>query len=180
MSFHILLLSENITEIEYNLGIILSTRSEFTLSMLGVMIMKRIATVGICLLFVGVSIAAAASELSQQAIQTMPLNPTGTFEGNIGYKRQGQNATIVGTINGTYEMRNRGGRFTGDWATENRTGTFRGVFGRHILIGKISLMVNGTEKSLPIVGFIRAQNGSFIGRFMAPVGPALYFWGEYT
>jgi hypothetical protein len=41
-------------------------------------------------------------------------------------------------------------------------------------------MVNGTEKTLPIVGFIKVQNGQFIGRFMAPVGPALYFWGTYT
>jgi hypothetical protein len=142
-------------------------------------IMKRIAMLGICLLFLGVSIAAAAPGLTQQTTQTMPLATTGSFEGNVGYKRQGQNATIVGTIIGTYELRNRGGRFTGDWATENRTGTFRGGFGRHILLGRISLMVNGTERTLPIVGFIRIQDDGFLGRFMAPIGPALYFWGTY-
>lgn len=141
--------------------------------------MKKIAIICLCLLLAA-SIAAAAPGLTQQTTQKMPLAPTGTFEGNIGYKRQGQNATIVGTISGTYEMRNRSGRFTGDWATENRTGTFRGGFGRQILLGRISAMVNGTERTLPIVGFIRVQDNQFIGRFMAPVGPALYFWGNYT
>ena len=142
--------------------------------------MKKIMTISLCLLFVGVLIVAASPALTQQTTQKMPLALTGTFEGNIGYKRQGQNATIVGTISGTYEMRNRSGRFTGDWATENRTGTFRGGFGRHILLGRINAMVNGTERTLPIVGFIRTQDNQFIGRFMAPVGPALYFWGNYT
>ena len=142
--------------------------------------MKKIITVSLCLLFIGVSVAAAESGLTSQTTQTLPLAQNGTFEGSIGYKRQGQNATMVGTLNGTYVMRARGGRFTGDWATENRTGTLRGAFGRHYLVGRISTMVNGTERSLPIVGFLRAQNNSFMGRFMAPVGPALYFWGEYT
>jgi hypothetical protein len=140
---------------------------------------KKIAIISICL-FLGVSIATATPGLTQQIIQKMPLTQTGTFEGNIGYKRQSQNATIVGTMSGTYELRNRSGIFTGDWITENRTGTFRGVFGRNILIGKITTLVNGTEKSLPIVGFYGGRNGQFIGRFMAPVGPALYFWGNYT
>ena len=140
---------------------------------------KKIAIISVCLLL-GVSIAAAAPELTQQTTQTTTLDPTGTFDGNIGYKLQGQNATIVGTISGTYEIRNQGGIFSGDWVTENRTGTFRGVFGRNILIGKITTLVNGTEKSLPIVGFYGGRNGQFIGRFMAPVGPALYFWGNYT
>ena len=142
--------------------------------------MKKIITVSLCLLFIGISVAAAESGLTSPTTQTLPLAQNGTFEGRIGYKRQGQNATIVGTLNGTYVMRARGGRFTGDWATENRTGTLRGAFGRHYLVGRISTMVNGTERSLPIVGFLRAQNNSFVGRFMAPVGPALYFWGDYT
>jgi len=142
--------------------------------------MKKILTIGLCLIFLGVSTAVVASERLQQNIQRMPLLSDGTFEANIGYKRPNQNATIVGTMNGTYTMRNRGGRFTGDWATENNTGTMRGVFGRHFLVGRVSALINGTEKSLPIVGFLKAQNYSFIGRFMAPVGPALYFWGTYT
>jgi len=142
--------------------------------------MKKIIIVCLCLLFIGASVATAAPDLSQQTTQTIQSFSSGTFEGNIGYKRQGQNATIVGTINGTYELRNRGGRFIGDWAAENRTGTLRGGFGRNFLVGRITVMVNGTERTLPIVGFIRTQDGQFIGRFMAPVGPALYFWGDYT
>ncbi|MBE3137960.1 MAG: hypothetical protein IMZ43_11310 [Thermoplasmata archaeon] len=141
--------------------------------------MKKIAIISLCLLLLGVSIVAAAPGMRQQTTQTVALDPTGTFDGVVSPQR-GPNATIVGTISGNYTLRNRGGRFTGDWATENRTGTFRGVFGRHIIIGRISIMVNGTERMLPIVGFIRAQDGQFNGRFMAPVGPALYFRGNYT
>ena len=140
---------------------------------------KKLSMVSLCLL-IGVSIAAATPRIPQQTTETIVLDSTGTFDGNIGYKRQDQNATIVGTISGTYEIRNRGGLFIGDLVTENRTGTFRGVFGRNILIGKITILVNGTEKVLPIVGFYGGRNGQFIGRFMAPVGPALYFWGNYT
>lgn len=142
--------------------------------------MKKIAILGICLLFIGVSLAAAAPGITQHVTQTVPLTPTGTFEGSIGYKRQGQNATIVGTINGTYEQRIRGYRFIGDWETENRSGTMRGIIGRHFLFGRISTMVNGTQRSLPIIGFIRYNTTMFIGRFMAPILPALYFWGEHT
>lgn len=142
--------------------------------------MKKSIILGVCLLFLGGSLAAAAPGVTPQLVQQEPVFTDGTFEANIGYKRQGQNATIVGTMNGTYELRNRGGRFIGDWETANRTGTFRGRFGRHLLVGRISTMVNGTERSLPVVGFLRAQNNTLIGRFMAPVGPALYFWGTYT
>jgi hypothetical protein len=141
--------------------------------------MKKIVIIGICLLFVGVSLAVAAPGINYQIVQTTTLTTSGTFDGVIS-PRRGPNATIVGTISGNYTPRNRGGRFTGDWATENRTGTFRGAFGRHLLIGRVTIMVNGTERSLPIVGFIRAQDDQFGGRFMAPVGPALYFWGDYT
>jgi len=140
---------------------------------------KKIAIISLCLLL-GVSIAAAAPTLIQQITQATTLNLTGEFDGNIGYKLPDQDATTVGTISGTYEIRDKGGIFSGDWATDNRTGTFRGVFGKNILIGKIATLVDGTEKSLPIVGFYGGKNGQFIGRFMAPVGPALYFWGNYT
>jgi hypothetical protein len=139
--------------------------------------MKKIAIISLCLLL-GVSIAAAAPGVRQQ--QTTSLTTTGTFSGDITYQRPGPDATIVGTISGTYEMGNRSGRFTGDWATENKTGTFRGGFGRHILLGRISMMVDGTEKSLPIIGFIGAKDGVFVGRAMSLIGPALYFKGNYT
>ncbi len=143
--------------------------------------MKKITIIGLCFLFLGVSLASATPDMTQQHLQLFTVDPTGTFQGTIGIpEHQGHNETIVGTINGSYWLRTRGGRFTSDWQTENRTGTIRGAFGRHLLIGRISTMVNGTERSLPIVGFLKAQNYSFIGRFMAPVGPALYFWGTYT
>jgi len=140
---------------------------------------KKITIISLCLVL-GVSIATAAPTLTQQIIQTTTVNLTGEFDGNIGYKLPNQDTTIVGTISGTYEIRDKGGIFSGDWATDNRTGTFRGVFGKNILIGKIATLVDGTEKSLPIVGFYGGKNGQFIGRFMAPVGPALYCWGNYT
>jgi len=139
--------------------------------------MKKIAIISLCLLL-GVSIAAAAPGVRQQ--QTTSLTTTGTFSGDITYQRPGPDANIVGTISGTYEMGNRSGRFTGDWATENKTGTFRGGFGRHILLGRISMLVDGTEKSLPIIGFIGAKDGVFVGRAMSLIGPALYFKGNYT
>ncbi len=63
--------------------------------------MKKIMTLSLCLLFLGVSVAAAAPALTPQTQKTTTLYTSGTFDGNIGYKRQGQNATIVGTINGT-------------------------------------------------------------------------------
>lgn len=142
--------------------------------------MKKIAILSLCLLFLGASLAAAAPGMTQTETQTIPLAPTGTFEGNIGYKRPNQNATIIGTLNGTYEARVRGYRFIGEWETENNSGTLRGAFGRHFLVGRVSTLVNGTQRSLPIVGFIRYNETMFIGRFMAPVGPALYFWGSHT
>jgi len=141
--------------------------------------MKKIMTISLCLIFLGVSIAVASPGLTQQTT-IVPLYLNGTFEGNIGPRPPNQNGSIIGTMNGTYQMRNRGGRFLGEWQTENRTGSMRGVFGRHLLFGRVSTMVNGTLRTLPIVGFLRANNNSFVGRFMAPRGPALYFWGTYT
>jgi hypothetical protein len=142
--------------------------------------MKKIAFVCVCLLFVSVSMTAAAPTLKQHT-QRFTVDPTGTFEGYLGVpEHQGHNETVVGIMNGTYWLRNRGGRFTATWETENRTGALRGGFGRHLLIGRISTMVNGTQRSLPIIGFLKAQDNEFIGRFMSYIGPALYFWGTYT
>jgi len=138
--------------------------------------MKKIAIISLCLLL-GVSIAAAAPGMRQQ--QTTTLDPTGTFIGDITYQRPGPNATIVGTIAGNYTLKNRGGQFNGEWNTVNNTGTFRGRFVRFIFLGRISMMVNGTQKSLPIIGFIVAKDGGFIGRGMSLIGPALYFKGTY-
>ncbi len=141
--------------------------------------MRKLVIIGVCLLFIGITIATAAPTLTKNT-PLVALNPTGAFQANIGYRRPGQNATVAGTMNGTYEMRARGGRFMGNWYTENRTGALRGGFLRHVLIGRITILINETERTLPIVGFLRAKDGQLIGRFMAPVGPALYFWGDYT
>ena len=137
--------------------------------------MKKIAIISLCLLLLGVSIAAATPAIKQQ--QTTTLDITGTFSGNLTYQRPGPNATIVGTIAGNYTLKNRGGLFNGEWNTVNNTGTFRGRFVRFIFLGRI--MVNGTERALPIIGFIVAKDGGFIGRGMSLIGPALYFKGTY-
>jgi hypothetical protein len=140
--------------------------------------MKKIMIMSLCLLLLSVSIATAAPEITQVQ-QTTTIAASGTFNGNLSMQRPGPNATIVGTISGNYTLRNRGGQFNGEWNTANNTGTFRGRFGKHVLLGRISMMVNGTEKSLPIIGFIGAKNGVFVGRAMSLVGPALYFKGNY-
>jgi hypothetical protein len=44
---------------------------------------NKITIISVCLLL-GVSIAAAAPTLTQQIIQATTLDPTGTFDGNIG------------------------------------------------------------------------------------------------
>jgi hypothetical protein len=144
--------------------------------------MKKITIITLCMLFVGFFIIPSAIGL-ESIESTTPLmkrvDTTGNFTGEIGYQHGG-NATVVGTLSGTYTMVRRGGRFTGEWTIGNYTGTMKGAFRRPFLFGKVTTMVNGTEKSFPIVGFVGYKNSSFRGRFMAPVGPALYFWGMYT
>ena len=145
--------------------------------------MKKILIMAICVLFASVSIA-TAMPLSFVAKTQTPtiLVQTGTFDGTIGYQAQGGGWTAVGTLTGTYEQSARGYRFDGTWTIQKQdqtlTGTMKGVFGKHILVGRITADANG--KSLPIVGFIGFKEDNFGGRFMAPVGPALYFRGTYT
>lgn len=134
--------------------------------------------VALCVLFASMSIATAAPLRTKEM---NVLNSDGTFSGYIGIPRQ-QDPIVMGTISGTYQLRNRGGVFNGDWAIDyqNRSGagTVHGWFGRHILLGRIS----GENRTLPIIGFIGFNTTSheFIGRAMSFVGPALYFWGTYT
>jgi len=142
--------------------------------------MKKIVIISLCLLFVGTSLAIATPEISQQILQPVDLATAGTFFGNLSIQRPGPNATIVGTVSGTYGLQNRFGQFNGTWNIANKTGTVHGRFGRHIVIGKLSVMVNGTQKSLPVIGFLAAKNGMFVGRAMSLVGPAVYFKGTYT
>jgi hypothetical protein len=143
--------------------------------------MKKLSIIVICVLFASISIA-TAMPFSIEKIQTPKiLAQNGTFDGTIGYRAYG-NWIDVGTINGTYEQKVRSYRFNGAWTIQRQnqtfTGTMRGIFRRHILIGRVT--VEGYNRALPIIGFIGFREGNFIGRFMAPIGPALYFKGTYT
>jgi len=140
--------------------------------------MKKIAIISLCLLLLGVSIAAAAPGMRPQLLQPIEVATTGTFFANVSVQR-GPNATIVGTIAGNYTAQNNRGRFNGTWTTVNHTGTLQGRFGRLHVMGRIS-MVNGTQRPLPFIGFLVMRNGVFGGRAMSYIGPALYFKGTYT
>lgn len=142
--------------------------------------MKKIAIVSLCLLFLGASIAAAAPGMRPQILQPIEIAATGTFFANVSVQRPGPNATIIGTITGNYTAQNNRGRFNGTWTTVNYTGTLQGRFGRHHVMGRISMMVNGTQRSLPFIGFLVMRDGVFGGRAMSYIGPALYFKGTYT
>lgn len=138
--------------------------------------MKRLfGVVMICILLTTITTAVALP------IATTEITATGTYMGNIGY-RSPDGFTSIGTIDGDYLLRNRGGRFMGNWSVSNETQTWTGglfgVFGRHLLVGRITL--DGRNGRLPIVGFIGTNTTHFFGRFMAPVGPALYFLGTYS
>jgi hypothetical protein len=105
---------------------------------------------------------------------------TGEFTGEIGYPdRESGESVVVGSISGTFKIGRRGGYFEGLVVSEDRSksGEFKGVFHQRIMIGRLS----GEQRTVPIVGFIgfRQDEQQFGGRYMAPVGPALYFWGEY-
>jgi hypothetical protein len=146
--------------------------------------MKKLFILWLCVFLTSTAIVTASPFISIEnlKIQTPTfLDPTGNFDGSIGHGRQG-NWTEVGLINGTYDLGNRFGRFNGEWAIDlqNRsaTGTMRGGFGRHILIGRIT--IDGRDRGLPIIGFIGFRNESFFGRFMSLIGPALYFQGTFT
>ncbi len=113
-------------------------------------------------------------------MQGAVLTVAGSFEGSIGPRPHGNQT--VGSITGSYELRNRGGRFNGNWSISvqntSKSGTMRGAFVRIFFIGRVT--IEGVNRTVPIIGFLRHVNGSFVGRFMAPVGPALYFWGTYS
>ena len=140
--------------------------------------MKKILGI-LAVLMIFASIAAVTA---QPINKIMPLDPTGSFSGFIGVPKQ-QDPIILGNISGEYRLRNRGGGFIGNWdiAYQNKTasGTIRGLFGRHIMLGKLT--IEGVNRSLPIIGFIKfdVDNLTFGGRAMSFIGPALYFWGTY-
>ena len=143
--------------------------------------MKKIVVIIIGILVLGMSVIATIPSFAVQNLNNRTATATtGSFEGSMGPRPHGNKT--VGSFSGTYELRSRGGRFTGDWnlsfQNKSASGTMKGMFARHFMFGRIT--ITETNKKAPIVGFLRANNETFAGRVMAPVGPALYFWGTYT
>ena len=142
--------------------------------------MKKLIAIISILLMVGAISASANTVLIKNKPVTLD---SGSFTGEIGYP-QAQEWVKVGELSGTYEQKTKFYRFVGDWEiTEGdyagSTGTMIGGFGKHILIGKITITESG--KKAPIIGFIGFNEtaSTFFGRFMSVVGPALYFKGTY-
>jgi hypothetical protein len=143
--------------------------------------MKKIIVIILCILMSSISVTAAIPTITVQHLYDKnELMTTGSFSADLGPRPYGNKT--VGTLSGTYELRARGGRFTGDWnlsfQNKSATGTIKGVFAKHFIFGRIT--VTETNRKAPIVGFLRVNNESIVGRVMAPVGPALYYWGSYT
>ncbi|MDH7507155.1 MAG: hypothetical protein QHH15_05150 [Candidatus Thermoplasmatota archaeon] len=142
--------------------------------------MKKLLIISMMLVFLTCITMVTAVPLKNKELTV--LVPDGSFSGFIGYPRH-QDPIILGNISGFYKLRNRGGAFNASWniETENHSGsgTVRGIFGRHILLGRLS--AEGYNQTLPIIGFIgfNTENLTFIGRAMSYIGPALYFWGTY-
>jgi len=143
--------------------------------------MKKLIIILVGILLMGMSLTTTMPYSTAKHLNNESATATaGTFEGSIGPRIHGNQT--VGNFSGTYELRNRGGRFTGEWAISihntSKSGTMRGAFIRIFILGRVT--IGGVNRTMPIVGFIKSTNGTFVGRFMAPMGPALYFWGTYT
>lgn len=133
---------------------------------------KKILVLGICLLFCSLALGSTVS-----ASEIVPEEWTGQITGSIGYgNREGWQE--VATMDGNYKIGQRAGFFHADVIGSERSGTISGYFGRNMIVGRLS----GEQGRLPFIGFIRInqQNSTFIGRAMAPVGPALYFVGTFA
>ncbi len=142
--------------------------------------MKKI-TLMVGIFILGISVTSAVPSLAFEHLRNTSITTSGnTFEGVLGPKPHGN--ITVGTFSGVYELRGRGGRFSGEWnlSYQNKTasGTIKGIFAKHFLIGRITIA--DANKRAPVVGFLRANNETIVGRIMAPVGPALYYWGSVT
>ncbi len=139
---------------------------------------KLLAISAILIFLMSISIITAKPILKDAKV----IDPDGSFSGYIGIPKQ-QDPIIMGNISGVYKLRNRVGGFNASWDIDFKnysgTGTIRGIFGRHILLGKLS--AEGFNRTLPIIGFIgfNTENQTFKGRAMSIIGPALYFWGTY-
>ena len=145
---------------------------------------KILPLVMVCSLFVMLPFVSATTYTTESTDTTGSTvdddDWTGEFTGEIGYPDQDrEEPVVVGSISGTFKIGRRGGYFHGVVVSEDRSksGEFRGVFRQRIMIGRVT----GEQGSLPFVGFIgfRQDDQQFGGRYMAPVGAALYFWGDY-
>lgn len=133
---------------------------------------KKILVFGICLLFCSLTLSSTVS-----ASEIVPEEWTGEITGSIGYGN-GEGWQEVATMDGNYKEGQRAGFFHADVIGSERSGSISGYFGRHMIVGRIT----GDQGRLPFIGFIRInqQNNTFVGRAMAPVGPALYFAGTFA
>ena len=148
--------------------------------------MKKIAGIMIvCIMFSSFT-AASAISINHEVINLKNKSLlyyddwSGEFSGNIGYKDpNSEEPKIVATISGNFKIGEKACFFNGVVTTENegKSGSFKGLFNKHMLVGKIE----GEKGSLKIVGFIgfKQEEHLFGGKFMSTVGPALYFWGDY-
>ena len=145
--------------------------------------MKKLLAIFAIFVLLGTTLATALPITIEKTEKTPLAGETGTFEGEIGHL-QGGEWNAIGEISGTYELRNRFGIIDGEWEIivgeqAGTTGILRVLFGRFILIGRIT--IDETGRKAPIIGFIffEEETKKFGGRFMSLVGPALYFKGTY-
>lgn len=145
--------------------------------------MKKLLAIFAIFVLLG-TMSATALPITIEKTEKAPLaGETGTFEGEIGYRKEGE-WHKVGEISGTYELKNRFGIIDGEWEiTEGEhageTGTIKAIFGKFVLVGRLT--IDETGKKAPILGFIgfKEETQEFGGRFMSIIGPALYFKGTY-
>lgn len=139
---------------------------------------KLFAIIAIFMLLGTISVSAVPVLIEKKPVAM----GSGSFVGEIGNMKSGE-WKKWGDLSGTYEQKNLFYKFVGRWEITNgnltSNGTMRGIFGKHILIGKITIAESG--KNAPIIGFIGFNETKLIfkGRFMSIVGPALNFKGTY-
>jgi hypothetical protein len=148
--------------------------------------MKKTLSFILCFIFVSSSIVTAIALSPRSGIDNnkyIRLDQTGIYDGFLGFQVKG-NWTEIGTINGSYYLRNRFGRFNGKWSIKLKndtiTGTMKGRFGKRFLIGLIA--IDGFDRSMSIIGFINinVMEMTIHGRFMPLIGPPLSYRGVYN
>jgi hypothetical protein len=158
---------------------------------------KLFAVLGICLLLAFIpGMSAGLTDRTEcvpldysvfeTSVEQTEVDWTGEFAGAFGPNLPGDDWVTLGTMAGYYKInvgpRERLTAFVGQWILEDETaeGSIRGIFGRHIMLGKVTIYQDGQDINLPYLGFIKVQDDNVLGRMMAPVGPALYFAAAYS